>query len=121
MLKMPFVLLPAVFAVSLCFAQEQAAPVNEAVPDQAATETFSGKVDYLVLADPGSDMPGRLAIVDDGGIKLVFIVKPRTPVSTADGTSISLSKIKKDNLVTVDYITALKNTKIVQSIKVTQQ
>jgi hypothetical protein len=112
------------FTSSLCFAQQVSAPVvqtaqtTQAVQTPAVVKTFTGKVDSLTIGDATSGTKSELVVVDDNGKKISFFVKNGTPITDKDEMTITLSDIKKDNKVTVEYKIKASGKNKAQSIKI---
>jgi len=120
MKKILLALLAVAFVSSLCFAQQATAPVSKLTPAPVETKTFTGKVDSVSLGDATKGTKSEIVIVADNGQKLSFVVKTSTPITAKDGKTLTLTDIKKDNKVTVEYTTGKMGTHKAQSIKLVE-
>jgi hypothetical protein len=59
----------------------------------------------------------EIVVIDRKGQKLTFVVKENAAISAKDGKMLTLNEIKKDDKVTVEYITNLRGTHKANSIK----
>ena len=104
MRKILVIFLAAIFSSSLCFAAKQpAAPVTKTAEKSAGTKIFTGKVDSVSVGNEKSGTSSHILVVDDKGQLWIFTVKSYTPIIAADGKTLTLDKIKKDNKVNIEY------------------
>lgn len=107
---------------SLCFAQQT--PVSKAAVSQksaasAATKTLAAKVDAVTIGDPMKGTESELAVVANDGGKSSFVVKSGISITGKDAKAISLSDLKKEDKVTVEYVTKSGSKKAI-SIKLVE-
>jgi len=115
MKKMLFAVLVLTFTSSLCFAQEAQAPATTSV--SVGTKTFTGKVCSVAIGDATLEAKSEFGIVDDNGQTIGFAVEKGTPVTDKAGKAATLSGIKNDIKVTVEYTIEANGTNKAQSIK----
>ena len=130
MRKIFFSLFAFLCITSLCFAQEAQAPISQVQVTQSKVsqtaqapvenKTLTGKVDLVTIGDTTKGIKSELVVVADDGQKLSFVVKSGTPVIDKDTKTITLSDIKKDNRVIVEYTTKASGTNKAQSIKLVE-
>jgi len=120
MKKITFSLFAFLFVSSLCFAQQASAPASQTAQTPVETKTFTGKVDSVSIGDATKGTKSELVVVANNGQKLSFVVKSGTPVTDKDAKTVSLSDIKKDNRVTVEYTISKMGTHKAQSIKLVE-
>ena len=118
MRKIILALFATLFISSLCFAQQPVAPVSQAVSKPVIVKTFTGKVDSVLIGDAAKGTKSQIAVVDENGQKLTFVVKSGTPITAKDATVLTLSGIKNGDKITVEYTTKASGTNRAQSIKV---
>ena len=125
MKKTIFSLFALLFVNSLCFAQQTQTPASKPAVSHkssvtiAATKTLTAKVDVVTIGDDMKGTQSELAVVADDGVKSSFVVKSGTPITDKDAKAITLSSLKKENKVTVEYVTQ-SGTKKAISIKLTE-
>jgi hypothetical protein len=120
-MKKIFVALFAVaFVSSLCFAQQPPAPVSQTAKTPVETKTFTGKVDSVSIGDIKKGSKSEIVVIDDKGQKMNFRVKSGIPITTKDGTTLTLSSITKGSKVAVEYTTGKMGTYKAQSIKLVE-
>lgn len=105
------------FVSSLCFAQQPTVSTTKTVPAPVVVKTLTGKVDSVTIGDTTKGTKSELAVVAESGQKLIFVVKSGTPITDKDAKAATLSDIKKDSKVTVEYTTKASGTNKAQSIK----
>jgi len=125
MRKTIFSLFALLSVTSLCFAQQTQTQVSKTAVSHkssvtvATTKTLTAKVDTVTIGDPVKGTQSELAIVADDGTKSSFVVKSGTPVTDKEAKPVSLSDLKKDNKVAVEYVTQ-SGTKKAISIKLAE-
>ncbi|HTZ11019.1 MAG TPA: hypothetical protein VMD04_01380 [Candidatus Margulisiibacteriota bacterium] len=124
MRRIIFSLLAFVSVTSLCFAQQAQAPVSQpasqTVKAPVESKTFTGKVELVMVGDPAKGTKTELTVVSDDGVKSSFIVKGTAAITAKDGKAVTLSDIKKDSRVTVEYMTNQAGINKAQSIKLAE-
>ena len=124
MRKIIFSLLAFVSVTSLCFAQQPQAPVSQpatqTVKAPVESKIFTGKVELVTIGDPAKGTRTELAVVSDDGVKSSFIVKGTATITAKDGKAVTISDIKKDSKVTVEYMTNQAGINKAQSIKLAE-
>ena len=118
MRKILWILFAVTFVSSLCFAQQPTAPVSQVAQKPVETKSFVGKIDSITLADTTIGTHSAIAVVDEKGQKMEFVVRVITVISAKDGKNLTFSDLKKDNKVIVEYVTTEKGTNRAKSIKV---
>ncbi|MDD5195873.1 MAG: hypothetical protein PHQ96_09420 [Candidatus Omnitrophica bacterium] len=121
MKKIIFVMLAFTFIGSLCFAQEAAAPAADpAVPEAAKpveAKTCTGKIDSITTGDAANNTAPEVAVMDEQGQKLVFVIKDNTVISQSNGEPATLIGLKKDDKVIIMYTTDEKGVNGAQSVQ----
>jgi hypothetical protein len=134
MRKLTFLVFAFLFVSSLSFAQEASVPekstsvapapvvsapvpVSQTVQAPSLTKAVTGKVDSITIGDIAQGTKSELIVVAEDGQKLSFVVKNGTPVIDKDAKNITLSDLKKDFKVTVNYTMKVTGTNRAQSIK----
>jgi len=137
MKKTLFTLIAATFISSLCFAQQESTSVKESqnpagsvttavttttalAPAAAATKIITGKVDAVSIGDVSKGIKSEIVVVSEDGQKLSLVVKSGTPIVSKDAKTITLKEIKKDDKVTVEYITKQSGVHRAESIKLVE-
>ena len=69
------------------------------------------------MINAAKKIKSQIVVIDEKGQKLSFVVKPGTSITTKDGSVFTLSGIKKDNKVTVKYVTGKMGIHRAQSIE----
>ncbi|MDP2911141.1 MAG: hypothetical protein Q8N76_02270 [Candidatus Omnitrophota bacterium] len=92
---------PAVSASQVI--QQPAASVTKTAGKSAGTKIFTGKVDSVSVSNETNGTSSHILVVDDKGQLWIFTVKSYTPITAADGKTLTLDKIKKDNKVNIEY------------------
>jgi len=122
MRKTIFLLFSFLFVTSLCFAQQAQTRVSQSAVSQAAsapvaTKILTAKVDLVTIGDTAKGTQSELMVVTDDGQKLSFAVKNGTPITGKNAKTITLSDVKKEDKVVVEYVTKATGTKKAVSIK----
>ncbi|MFH1208695.1 MAG: hypothetical protein V1673_03975 [Candidatus Omnitrophota bacterium] len=117
-----FFTLGTVLWVSLvCFAGGVSASSgagDSTAPAQVKSETFTGKVDAVVVRDSAEGKVRQITLRDSDGRQKSFTVAPDATVTGKDGNPTSLSWAK-GNKASVTYVTAPNGyTQIVRSIQI---
>jgi len=120
MKKILFAVLAITLVSSLCFAQQATAPTTKAASITTETKTFTGKADSVSLGDAAKGTKSEIIVMADNGQKMNFVVKAGTPITTKDGKAITLTDIKKDNKVSVEYTMSKMGAHKAQSIKLVE-
>lgn len=137
MKKTFFTLIAATFISSLCFAQQESTSVKESqkpaesatasvavtpvpAPAPALTKIITGKVDTVSIGDVSKGIKPEIVVVGEDGQKLSLVVKPGTPIIAKDAKTITLKEIKKDDKVTVEYVTKQSGAHRAESIKLVE-
>jgi hypothetical protein len=123
MKKIIFSLLAFLFVSSLCFAQPVAqptAPAGYPIAKPVEIKTVTGQVDSVVIADPAKKTMSEIVVVNEKGQKLSFTVRLSTAIFTKEGKEITLSEIKKDSKVTIEYTTSAAGTNRARSIRLAE-
>ena len=120
MKKILFAIFALIFASSLCFAQQASAPVSQTVQTPVVIKTLTGKVDSVTIGDATKGTKSEFVVVAENGQELSFVVKSGTPITDKNAMTVTLSDIKKDNKVTVEYTTKANGTNKAQSIKLVE-
>jgi hypothetical protein len=120
MKKILFTLLLMSFVGSLCFAQQPTAPASQSTAKIAETKTFTGKVDFIIVADPVKRTRSELTVANDNGQKMLFRVSDATHVIDKNGRTAAFAKITTNNKVVIEYITTKAGNNRAQSIKVVE-
>jgi hypothetical protein len=118
MRKILFALVALAFVVSLCFAQKGSAPSGKTTKAAVETKTFTGKVESVSWGSGGKGAKPAIVVVDDKGQKLDFVAKSNASITGKDGKAIMMTDIKKDDKVSVEYVTSSDGVNRAQSIKV---
>jgi len=137
MKKTLFTLIAATFISSLCFAQQEPTSTKESQKPAAAatagvaaatalapapvlTKTITGKVDAITIGDVSKGIKSEIVVVGQDGQKLSLAVKSGTPIVAKDAKIITLKEIKKDDKVSVEYITKQSGAHRAESIKIVE-
>lgn len=105
-----------VYRAPIALAQEEKVPAQEA--DQV--RLFTGTIDVVLPADPANKTFALIKVMDEKGTRLIFIVKPGTPIMGKQGKLISLGRVKKGDRVVLEYLVDVKKKRVVKSIVVTE-
>lgn len=109
-------------ASSVCFAQQPPYTPIQTNPKAAVeTKTLTGKVESVTLADATKGIKSEIVVADDNGNKTTLSVKTTTTISDAEWKTISLDKIKKDDLVKVRYVATKEGINEATSITLKKQ
>lgn len=125
MRKIIFSLLTFLSATSLCFAEQVQAPVSKPMISQTAqapvkNKTLTGKVDLVIIGDVAKGIKSEIVVVTDDGQKSSFVVNSGTPITDKDAKTLTLSDLKKEHKVTVEYAIEAGGINKVQSIKLVE-
>ena len=120
MRKTIFSLLAFLFITSLCFAQQAQTTVSNTAAAPIASKIITAKVDAVTSGNPLKGTPAELVVVTDDGKKLSFTVKSGTPITDKDAKIITLSDVKKESKVTVEYTIKASGTNKALSIKLVE-
>lgn len=116
-----FVTLIIMLGSSFCFAQMSVTP--KASPISTTTseaKTLTGKVESVTIADATKGTKSEITVAEDNGNKISFLVKSTATIYDAEGKTISLDKLKKNDSVRVKY-TAKEGANEAVSIKLKKQ
>ncbi|MDD5477933.1 MAG: hypothetical protein PHG87_07055 [Candidatus Omnitrophica bacterium] len=137
MKKILFTLIAVTFINSLCFAQQESTAAKEpqkpagsatapvavapvSVPAPVLSKSITGKVETVSIGDLSKGIKPEIVVIGEDGQKLSLVVKPGTPIVAKDTKIITLTEIKKDDKVTVEYITKQSGTHRAESIKLVE-
>jgi len=135
MKKILFTLTAVSFISSLCFAQQESTSAKEpqkpagavtaavtaaaALPPAAAVSTkiITGKVDAVSIGDVSKGIKPEIVVIGKDGQKVSLAVKFGALIVAKDAKIITLKEIKKDDKVSVEYITKQSGAHRAESIK----
>jgi hypothetical protein len=119
MKKILLVLFTFVFVSSFCFAEEASTTVKKTGSKPATIQTFTGKVESLVIgSDPMIGNRSEIVLVDGKGQKMTFAVRSGIGVYSASSERLlTLNDIKVKDTVVVEYLTDRDGINKVQTIE----
>ena len=116
MRRIIYALLLALCLFSFSFAQgSDSDESTEAEPaEEYIIEGTVASMEYFYM---GSDAPGRIAVVDERGQKLVFVVPRKAIIGDEKGETIPFNRVKKGNEVILKYTADSRNVKTAKYIE----
>jgi len=100
-----------IFASALSFAATKGG-------NRSADMEISGTIKTIAMANPSKGTKSEITVMDDKSKESVFELKATTTIYGADFKAVSLDKLKKDEKVTVKYMTNKKGINEALSINI---
>ncbi len=105
-----FTLIAILSLSTICFAQQSQGPT-------VVLRICKGKIESISLANSKNGTPAEIAVLDEKGQMMKFVVKLGTTISDEDGKTPSLDKIGKEDNVVIEYSTTEDGSNVAQSVK----